>query len=56
MTSRRNYRRPLGLSSALEELRRGMGSQFDPALTTVFLSLAARPGFLVWERPDGLPS
>lgn len=56
MTSRRSYRRPLGLSSALEELRRGMGSQFDPELTEVFLTLAAQPGFLVWERPGGLPS
>jgi HD-GYP domain-containing protein (c-di-GMP phosphodiesterase class II) len=38
MTSRRPYREPLPSEVAIAELRRGAGSQWDPALVTLFLT------------------
>jgi HD-GYP domain-containing protein (c-di-GMP phosphodiesterase class II) len=38
MTSDRPYRRALGIDHALDELERGAGSQFDPALAEAFVS------------------
>ncbi|HEY3827673.1 MAG TPA: diguanylate cyclase [Solirubrobacteraceae bacterium] len=40
MTSNRSYRAAMPRQQALEELRRCAGSQFDPALTRMFLELA----------------
>ncbi len=37
MTSRRVYRDALSMETALEEIRRGLGTQFDPTVATVFL-------------------
>jgi HD-GYP domain-containing protein (c-di-GMP phosphodiesterase class II) len=37
MTSNRPYRTPLPLQSALAELRRGAGTQFDPSVVRAFL-------------------
>jgi diguanylate cyclase (GGDEF)-like protein len=37
MTEGRAYRRPLSVEQALEELRRGAGTQFDPRLVTTFV-------------------
>jgi len=56
MTSARPYRRPLTREQALEELRRGAGTQFDPALVELFLRLAGRDGVptAVVERPGTL--
>ncbi|OIQ60561.1 cyclic di-GMP phosphodiesterase response regulator RpfG [Moorella thermoacetica] len=39
MTSERPYRKPMTREEALAELKRGAGSQFDPRLVEVFLSL-----------------
>lgn len=36
MTSARSYREPLGAESAVEEIRRCSGTQFDPRLVEVF--------------------
>lgn len=41
MTSSRTYRRAMPLEAALAEIRRCAGTQFDPALTDVFLSIGA---------------
>jgi len=41
MTSDRPYRRAMPLDEALEELRRGAGMQFDPAVVAAMLSLMA---------------
>lgn len=39
MTDRRPYREPLSFDAALEELRRGAGSQFDPMVVFAFLNI-----------------
>ena len=39
MISRRPYRDPMPLDLALNELRRGLGSQFDPELGALFIRL-----------------
>ena len=42
MTSNRSYRDAMSEHEALEELRRCAGSQFDPAITRLFLDDARR--------------
>lgn len=42
MTSDRSYRRRLGTSEAVSELRRCAGSQFDPVLVEAFITALAR--------------
>jgi putative nucleotidyltransferase with HDIG domain len=37
MTSDRSYRRGMPVEKAMEEIRRGMGSQFDPDMAKAFL-------------------
>ncbi len=39
MTNERPYREPVSVKEALEEIRACSGSQFDPAITKVFISL-----------------
>ncbi len=46
MTSDRRYRSSLGTERAIEELKRGRGGQFDPAMVDVFVQLAQEPDFL----------
>ena len=41
---RRTYRTPKCLDDAIEELRRGAGSQFDPKVVKAFLSMVERDG------------
>lgn len=41
MTSTRTYRKALPLEVAMTEIRRCSGTQFDPALTDIFLSIGA---------------
>ncbi len=38
MTSNRPYRKALSYDEAIEEIKRGRGSQFDPNITDIFLS------------------
>ncbi len=46
MTSDRRYRRGMSSEAASEELLRGAGRQFDPAMVNVFTELAKAPDFL----------
>jgi response regulator RpfG family c-di-GMP phosphodiesterase len=39
MTSDRSYRKPLPLKVALQEIREGAGSQFDPHIVTAFIDV-----------------
>jgi putative two-component system response regulator len=39
MTSTRSYREKLSIEKTKEELRRGMGSQFDPEFASIMLQL-----------------
>jgi HD-GYP domain-containing protein (c-di-GMP phosphodiesterase class II) len=39
MTSSRTYRKALPLETALDEIRRNAGTQFDPKLAEAFLSI-----------------
>src|SRR5215467_12326926 len=45
MTSNRSYRRAQRMSEAIEELRKGAGSQFDPAMVDAFISALHREGW-----------
>jgi len=44
MTAPRNYRTAWSVEDALEELRKGSGSQFDPVVVDAFASLAEHAG------------
>ena len=50
MMSNRTYRRGLGFDRALEELVKGKGTQFDPAIVDTFLKLIERNGCEMYER------
>ena len=41
---RRTYREPKSLDQAIDELRRGAGSQFHPEVVKAFLTMVARDG------------
>lgn len=49
MTSNRSYRRARGIDEAVRELRKGSGSQFDPALVDAFIAALQREG---WRLPE----
>ena len=49
MTSTRSYRQARGIGEAVEELRNGSGTQFDPALVDAFVAALRRDG---WQLPD----
>ena len=50
MTHRRPWRtNPLSVQGALNELKRGAGSQFDPQLANAFIALIQRE---FWEHDD----
>ena len=44
MISNRTYRLGLGLEKTLEELRKGSGTQFDPAIVEVFFAMIQQMG------------
>jgi hypothetical protein len=49
MTSTRSYREARRISEAIGELRKGAGTQFDPALVAAFITALHREG---WRLPD----
>jgi hypothetical protein len=49
MTSTRSYRQARGIDEAVEELRKGCDTQFDPALVDAFVTALRREG---WQLPD----
>ena len=50
MTSERRYSNALSYEQALEEIKRGVGTQFDPNLLKVFLSIMETPHAAAIER------
>ena len=44
MTTNRGYNKPKSLQEAIEELRRGSGTQFNPGYVTKFIDLISREG------------
>jgi HD domain len=50
MTSARSYRAARGIDEAVDELRKGAGSQFDPALVDAFITALRREGWQPSER------
>jgi HD-GYP domain-containing protein (c-di-GMP phosphodiesterase class II) len=38
MTSKRTYREALSLEDAISEIERGLGSQFDPKIGSIFIN------------------
>ena len=54
MTSDRPYRKAMPVEDALDEIRRGAGSQFDPRIAAEFLAMAAT-GEVLTVSPDVPP-
>ena len=50
MMSNRTYRRGLGFDKTMDELVKGKGTQFDPAIVDVFLKLVEKSGRAKFER------
>jgi hypothetical protein len=50
MTSTRSYREARRMSEAIEELRKGAGTQFDPVMVEAFIAALHREGWRVPER------
>ena len=52
MTARESYRRPVPVSEALAELRRVSGTQLDPEVVNVFISLIEKRGVAFRHNDD----
>ena len=50
MMSNRTYRRGLGFDKTMDELVKGKGTQFDPAIVDAFLKLVEKSGRVKFER------
>lgn len=55
MTSRRSYKAAYSVEYALEQLREGAGTQFDPRLVPVFMRLVEEGRIQVPEREHPQP-
>jgi HD-GYP domain-containing protein (c-di-GMP phosphodiesterase class II) len=55
MTSDRPYRRAMPVEAALDEIRRGAGTQFDPQVAAEFLSMATTGAFTTVGHDPVLP-
>ena len=53
MMSNRTYRKGLGLDTALNELEKGRGTQFDPNIVDAFMKLVEKNGRANFERMYG---
>jgi hypothetical protein len=53
MTSTRSYREARRMNEAIEELRNGAGTQFDPAMVEAFIAALRRDG---WRMPERAPA
>lgn len=56
MTSDRPYRRALSLERAVEEVRAGAGTQFDPVVVRAFLELVDEGALRIDEHEHGAPA
>lgn len=55
ITSKRDYREAMPLSQALNIIRQGIGSHFDPALGPVFIEMIEEEGVVVYEHEEQGP-
>lgn len=51
MTSFRPYRPALGINAAVEEIRRGRGTLYDPEVVDSCIRVLERSGFKFWDEP-----
>ncbi|MGH3398863.1 MAG: HD-GYP domain-containing protein [Streptosporangiaceae bacterium] len=56
ITSTRSYRKARTVAQGVEELRKGAGSQFDPAIVTAFIAALGREGWKLGEPTDAPPA
>jgi hypothetical protein len=56
MTSTRSYRQARSIPAAVDELRKGAGSQFDPLLVDAFIAALTAEGWQLPEPPARPPS
>jgi putative two-component system response regulator len=51
LTSRRSYREPMPMDDALDELRKGLGTQFDPNVVQALRAVVKKRRTLVFQDP-----
>ena len=56
ITSTRSYRKARTVAQGVEELRKGAGSQFDPAIVAAFIAALGRDGWKLGESADAPPA
>jgi hypothetical protein len=56
ITSTRSYRKARTVGEGVEELRRGAGTQFDPAIVAAFIAALEREGWKLGEPADAPPA
>ena len=52
MTTKRSYRDPLPLSTAIDEIKKGANTQFDPKLANLFVQLIEEGKIQVLQEYD----
>ena len=55
ITSTRSYRKARSIAQGVEELRKGAGTQFDPAIVDAFIAALDREGWELAEPADAPP-